>query len=403
MSKPKFVPGALSMLNMMSARKKRIKAANPALPQDPISDMARTMHPEALTLTIESVRQENASVRTYRLKPADGTLPYFLSGQYVSIKFKIGGTRTARTYTFSSAPFESEGPDGYYELSIRRKPGGFVSSYIFDNWKPGTLVAATGPHGDCVYSPLRDTRNIVAIAGGTGITPFRSMMKQIAECEPDLHLTLLYGCRDPDDDLFSEELGALCEKYPDRLKRRNTYEDTRGQDLRQGFLDADFIESCVKNAGEKTYFICGPIAMYDFLRGEFPKLGVSERKQTRYEVCGIPEDVKRYPGFPADAAGRTVSLTVVTGLTETVIPALCAEPILQAAERFGLVVSSRCRSGECGICRSKLKSGDVFIVPDNDGRRAADKELGYIHPCSTYPLSDCVVVIPPGTPVPELN
>jgi len=352
-----------------------------------------------MTLAVESVRQENATVRTYRLKATEGALPYFLSGQYLSVKLRIGDTLTARTYTLSSAPFESEGPDGYYELSIRRKPNGFVSGHIFDNWQPGTLVSVTGPHGDCVYSPLRDTRNIVAVAGGTGMTPFRSMMKQLAQCEPGLHLTLLYGCRDPDDDLFAEELGALCERNPGRLKRVNTYEDNAGQNLRQGFVDADFIKSCVDNAGEKTYFICGPVAMYDFLKKEFPKLGVRERKQTRYEVCGIPEDVTRYPGYPADAIGRTVSLTIVTGHTETVIPARCAEPILQAAERFGLIVNSRCRSGECGICRSKLIRGEVFIVPDNDGRRAADKELGYIHPCSTYPLSDCVVVIPPGLPL----
>ncbi len=61
-----------------------------------------------------------------------------------------------------------------------------------------------------------------------------------------------------------------------------------------------------------------------------------------------------------------------------------------------MILDSRCRSGECGICRSKLVSGDVFVLPDNDGRREADRDLGYIHPCSTYPLSDVVMIIPPA-------
>jgi hypothetical protein len=36
-------------------------------------------------------------------------------------------------------------------------------------------------------------------------------------------------------------------------------------------------------------------------------------------------------------------------------------------------------------------SGDVFVNPDSDGRRAADLQFGYIHPCSSYPLSDLEV------------
>lgn len=49
---------------------------------------------------------------------------------------------------------------------------------------------------------------------------------------------------------------------------------------------------------------------------------------------------------------------------------------------------SRCRSGQCGWCHSRLVSGEVFIPDEADGRREADKKFGWIHPCCTYPLSD---------------
>ena len=68
--------------------------------------------------------------------------------------------------------------------------------------------------------------------------------------------------------------------------------------------------------------------------------------------------------------------------------------MLVAIERAGIAAPSKCRSGECGYCRSKLLEGDVFITEDNDGRRAADKKFGFIHPCSSYPLSDLFVEIP---------
>jgi hypothetical protein len=41
-----------------------------------------------------------------------------------------------------------------------------------------------------------------------------------------------------------------------------------------------------------------------------------------------------------------------------------------------------------------LLSGDIFVVPESDGRRAADKEFGHFHPCSSYPLSDLEVQVP---------
>jgi ferredoxin len=63
-------------------------------------------------------------------------------------------------------------------------------------------------------------------------------------------------------------------------------------------------------------------------------------------------------------------------------------------ERAGIKAPSRCRSGECGWCRSRLLSGQVFIPEKTDGRRAADVQFGYIHPCSSFPASDVVLDVP---------
>ncbi len=76
------------------------------------------------------------------------------------------------------------------------------------------------------------------------------------------------------------------------------------------------------------------------------------------------------------------------------IPARATETVLVAMERANLASPSLCRSGECGFCRSLLLGGDVFIAPESDDRRAADRKLGYIHPCSAYPLSDLELETP---------
>lgn len=397
MSKVKLIPGLFALLRMAKSRKARINEADAGTRRDPVSEMAKRMHPEELKLTVTAFRDETSTARTYRLQPTDGvTLPVFQAGQYISIKLEAGGSRVSRAYTISSAPYEAT-DDGYYEITVRRKADGFVSNVIWDTWTVGTGVTATGPHGEFYVSPLRDTSEIVAIAGGTGVTPFVSMMKQFAKEEPQLSLTLLYGCRDCGDVLFEEEIDSIVKAYPERFKRINTFEDNAGNwELRKGFVDAEFIKANIENPENKTFFICGPPVMYGFLKNEFLKIGSLERKQTRYEVSGAPDDVAVYEGFDKSLKSKTFTATVIVSGKFHDIPALASEPLLVAVERAELILDSRCRSGECGICRSRLKDGKVFILPDNDGRREADKDLGYIHPCATYPLSDVTIEIPPG-------
>ena len=70
------------------------------------------------------------------------------------------------------------------------------------------------------------------------------------------------------------------------------------------------------------------------------------------------------------------------------------EPVAVALERAAIPIDTHCRGGECGYCRTQLLSGDIFVSPLNDGRRAMDKELGWFHACSAYPTSDLKIKIP---------
>ena len=65
-----------------------------------------------------------------------------------------------------------------------------------------------------------------------------------------------------------------------------------------------------------------------------------------------------------------------------------------ALERAAIPVDTHCRNGECGFCRSQLLSGDIFVSPIGDGRREMDKQLGWFHACSAWPLSDLKIKIP---------
>jgi len=76
------------------------------------------------------------------------------------------------------------------------------------------------------------------------------------------------------------------------------------------------------------------------------------------------------------------------------VPALGGESILVALERAGLNPPSRCRSGECGYCRSFMKAGSVYIPPEEEMRKQADRDTGHIHPCCSFPLEDIELDMP---------
>ncbi len=137
----------------------------------------------------------------------------------------------------------------------------------------------------------------------------------------------------------------------------------------------------------------GPQAMYNFLDQEIGKLGL-DLKHVRRELFGTIKDPWNQEGYPEAIRGKTYQVKVIQCGNTYDIPASADEPLLVAFERAGLKAPSRCRSGECGWCRSRLLKGDVFIPAKTDGRRWSDVEYGYIHPCSSFPASDLEVEVP---------
>ena len=133
--------------------------------------------------------------------------------------------------------------------------------------------------------------------------------------------------------------------------------------------------------------------MYKFLKGELDKLGLP-RKNIRCEMLGVTKKIADAAGFPAEARGREFNITVRQGANEYQIKALAEEPILVAVERAGITAPSRCRSGECGWCRSKVISGTYFAPAENENRRWADVKWNYIHPCASFPTSDMIIEVP---------
>jgi ferredoxin-NADP reductase len=373
------------------------KAPDHPLGPDAMAGLAQRLHPRRLHLVIKEVREERPDVRTYRLAPdpnrPESSVPFFRAGQYLSVIQNVNGTMVARPYSISSSPREAL-DQGYLEITIQKHDNGFLTPFIWDQWNVSRRVDATGPHGFFYYDPLRDSRQVVGLAGGMGITPFRSLARDFSYESTNVSFTLLYGVRSGRNVLFHKELTELAARSGGRFRMVVvSSEPEPAWTGPTGFLSADLIRNQEKSLEDATFFICGPPAMYRFLEIELPKLNLP-RRRFRWEAAGEPQNPATIEGFPRETASRTFSFKVRLADQSLLIPARGDETVLTALERAKLAPPSACRSGECGFCRAELLSGKIWVRPEGDGRRAADKKMGGFHPCASFPLSDLDIKIP---------
>lgn len=379
-------------LHQVKTRNEAIAAAPDTIPSSVFNAnvLARRLHPAVQHCVIASVT-DHGDAKSFVLTPdaARGTseLAFFRASQYVSVALNIDGALVNKPYTIRSNPADALGAENTsYTLTIKRTNPAYASAYILDSWKQGDRVDISGPLGDFYYQSLRDAKHVVALAGGSGITPFYSMAAAIVSGLEDFDLTILYGSRTADGILLKDEIEALAAQSGGRVKVVHVLSDEEREGYEHGFINAELIK---KYAGDGDYSVlmCGPKAMYTFCEGECKKLGLPKRRY-RAEMSGDYMGVVNNADYPKEQIGREYKLTVLIHGEKTTVGCKADESLLWAMERAAIKAPSHCRSGECGWCHSRLISGRVYVPSDADGRRIADKKFGWIHPCVSYPLSD---------------
>jgi len=349
-----------------------------------VKQIVARYHPKEMKLKVVEIIEETPSTKTFRFERVDGPLPPFRAGQYVNLFVDVDGVLTSRPYSISSSP-----KDENLDLTVQQKPGGFVTRYLHKELQVGDAFKSTGPKGHFYHEPLIDGKDLVFLAGGSGITPFMSMIRTMLQEDHELRIDLLYGSRLPYDVIFDEELSKLAEEHSNLNYSLVISEPPDSYSGLCGFLDAELIRTQVGEVEGKTFYICGPNVMYDFCMKALNELGVPTHK-IRREVYGPPEEVTQEAGWPEHLSGEEIFEVNVEGHKS--IKAMSGEPLMNSLERHEIVIRAVCRSGECSACRIRLLSGKVFM-PSHTALRESDKSFGYIHACVAYPLEDLKIRI----------
>src|ERR1700676_1812582 len=130
----------------------------------------------------------------------------FVPGQFVSLSDSVASRNITRAYSIASAP----GGGNRFELCLNRVDDGAFSPHLFD-LSAGDVVNMQPPLGTfTLRQPLRDS---LLVATGTGIAPFRSMLKAVLEPDSPA-FTLLFGVRHESHLLYRQEFDEIAAEFP---------------------------------------------------------------------------------------------------------------------------------------------------------------------------------------------
>jgi ferredoxin-NADP reductase len=335
----------------------------------------------SIELEVRQIRAETRDVRTLVLAPDTPVRFAHRAGQYMTFDFD-GGTRC---YTLTSPPSRPE----LLTISVKRTPGGPVSTWLHERLRVGDRVRAHGPHGAFTLED-HPAAAYLLLSGGSGATPFMAMARTLHDRATDPDIVYLHSARNPQDLLFREELARIARDLPGftALYQCEADDPLEAWPGFRGRLSAGLLAAAVPDVREREVLVCGPPPYMDAVRKILVELGCDPGR-CHEERFTLDETASTAPaGGPAgDASGPFRIEFALSGRTVT-----CDQgtTLLAAAEAAGVPVPTSCRQGLCGTCKTPLRSGRVDLR-HNGGIREREVRAGQTLLCCSRPLSDLVV------------
>lgn len=300
----------------------------------------------------------------------------FRAGQKVSITVNIDNKYYNKAYTIVSGP--SRVYNGEIKILVYEDDDK-VNKYLFNDIKVGERILVSNSFGNFYFDNIRDQKNVIAIVSGDGILPIYAMMMAILDNTEDFNLTLFYTEKTMEDILLYDELVEINDNS-DNINVNFVLSNEDREGFIKGYVTKEMISEVI---GDKIYsfFLSGNEGLLKYLNKELEVFKLP-RKLVRYEeylpVCNIKK-IKEY------------KMVLVINNEKYEVKCYNNRTIMQVIYDSGIFIPNKCNVGSCGFCKSELVYGEVKIV--NDKRSDFDKKYNYIHPCTTYPLSDIKIIV----------
>lgn len=216
----------------------------------------------------------------FRLSKPEGFV--FKAGQAIRLELidpPAEAGQGSRTLSLLSAPFEQE-----LVVATRMRDSAFKRA--LKALPDGASVRIDGPFGNFT---LVDERPAAFIAGGIGITPFMSMLRQAAQDRSHQRLYLAYSNRRPEDAAYLKELQGL-ERQNEHFRLLATMTDmgksARAWSGERGFVDAAMLKRLVGDLAAPIYYVVGPPGMVEAMQATLAAAGIAGERIRSEEFYG---------------------------------------------------------------------------------------------------------------------
>lgn len=211
---------------------------------------------------------------TARTHAIDIELPAWsghLPGQHVDVRLTAeDGYQAERSYSIASAPHAST-----VELAVERLDEGEVSMYLTDVLVAGDLLELRGPIGGYFTWKPEDGGPVLLVAGGSGIAPLMSMIRERFAQGSKVPMRLIYSSRSWDEVIYRDELHEFADRNDGfELVQTLTRRQPPGWDGYARRIDREML-SQVAYPGKTSprAYVCGPTALVESAAGLLVDLG----------------------------------------------------------------------------------------------------------------------------------
>lgn len=234
---------------------------------------------------VELIKKEPAAKNSYSFYFQRPQQFDFLPGQFMRLSLAIPTPDERgdyRLFSIASSPSEKD-----YLMVTTRSNHSIFKKTLF-TMGTGTKVRISSPYGVFILKP-EETAPRVFLAGGIGITPFRSMIRYATDMRLAIPITLFTSFRSVEDIVFQKELQSIA-TYHSWLKLVETI--TQPEDSKSpwrgnvGRIDADLIKKNVPDISTSIFYVAGPPAMVDSMDGLLKSLGIDDLQIRKEKFTG---------------------------------------------------------------------------------------------------------------------